>query len=525
MPARSPEEEWKVGRYAEATPHSGRVGPAGRTFHARVTSITHANGGARRAADGLDYDARVERHRSRADELESEGGEGRAEMRAALTACADATTRKNGVVARRFILELPVEMDADARRAVAERIAVWFEERGHPTHWAVHARNGKGAHQPHLHGTVAARVCRRRADGGWEAAPAGRSGVKGGGGDKPVLAGPAALRAWRRAVVAAAINAVAAERGIQLAAAWHGGRLAETGIERPAKRRRPEVALRAPERARADDRGLGALNAAVEQGEADTARAARTAHVAARRQDAAAARQAAAAAAVARDAAALRAGRGRVSARAARAVFTQAQTLKRQLDGLRATIAAEQERGAAPPSSDKQRQTATELAAGLAVELPDGWDVTAGSAGAAVRLLMELKATRKAEAEAKAARVAAERERDRARREAEEALARPPLVREVVREVVRTGLQLDGRELSPQDLQARLARNAELIRRQKSELSRLSQRPDPADLQRLAALLQAQKSTPNGQGAWTADWVRQGIAQLAQQPSRPSRSR
>lgn len=39
MPARSPEEEWKVGRYAEAAPRSGRVGPAGRTFHARVTSM------------------------------------------------------------------------------------------------------------------------------------------------------------------------------------------------------------------------------------------------------------------------------------------------------------------------------------------------------------------------------------------------------------------------------------------------------------------------------------------------------
>ncbi|CAO3460848.1 hypothetical protein [Azospirillum argentinense] len=521
MPARA-DEEWTPGHYREvaarAPKTSGRVGAGGRTFHARVTSITHANGGARRAADGLDYDARVERHRSRADELESEGGQGRAEMRAALTACAEATTRKNGVVARRVIAELPFEMDADARRAVAERVAGWFEQEGHPTHWAVHARNGKGEDQPHLHMTVAARRCVRRADGGWEAAPAGRSGVKGGGGARPVLAGPAALRAWRRAVVAAAINDVAAERGLRLAAAWHGGRLAETGIERPAKRRRPEVALRAPERARADDRGLGALNAAVEREDAaDAVREARAAHVAARRRDVAAARQAARAAAVARDAAALRTGHGQVSARGARLLLTQAQTLKRQLDGLRATIAAERERSSAPPPSAAQHRTAAEMAVELAVDLPDGWDGTAGSAGATVRLLLGLKAARKAEAEAKAARVAAERERDRIRREAAEADALPPMVREVVR----TGLRLDGRDLSPQELQDRLARDAELIRRQRSELERLSQRPNPADLQRFAALLQAQRSTPNGRGPWTAAWVRDCIDQLAQpQPSR-----
>ncbi|WP_349621993.1 hypothetical protein, partial [Azospirillum argentinense] len=214
---------------------------------------------------------------------------------------------------------------------------------------------------------------------------------------------------------------------------------------------------------------------------------------------------------------ALRTGHGQVSARGARLLLTQAQTLKRQLDGLRATIAAERERSSAPPPSAAQHRTAAEMAVELAVDLPDGWDGTAGSAGATVRLLLGLKAARKAEAEAKAARVAAERERDRIRREAAEADALPPMVREVVR----TGLRLDGRDLSPQELQDRLARDAELIRRQRSELERLSQRPNPADLQRFAALLQAQRSTPNGRGPWTAAWVRDCIDQLAQpQPSR-----
>ncbi|WP_377811172.1 hypothetical protein ABNQ38_33905 (plasmid) [Azospirillum sp. A29] len=516
MPARA-EEDWEVGRYREvaarAPKASGRVGRGGRTFHARVTSITHANGGARRAAGGLDYDARVERHRSRADELESEGGQGRAEMRAALDACADATTRKNGVVARRVIAELPCEMDAAARRAVAERIAAWFEQAGHPAHWAVHARNGKGEYQPHLHMTVAARHCSRRADGAWEAAPAGRSGVKGGGGARPVLAGPAALRAWRREVVAAAINAVAEERGIQLAAAWHGGRLAETGIDRPAKRRRPEVALRAPDRARASDHGLGLANRMAES-EADAVRQAREAHVAEQRRCAAGAAAAARHVALAMEVAAVRAGRGRVSAARMKPILDQLLVWKDRAERLRATIAEERARTNAPPPSPKQRQTAADLATQLEVELPDGWDVTAGAAGAAVRLLMALRQARRVAHADKQARAMAEQERDRARQEAAAVLARPPLVREVVREVERTGVALDGKPATPDQLIARLLDDEDTIRRQKRELDVLRQRPDPADLQQLAGLLQYLRKTPNGKGAWTAEWVKSSAEQL-----------
>lgn len=473
------------GRYREVrastSKMSGRVGSTGRTMHARVTSITRANGGAPRAAGSLDYDARIGRHRSRADELETEGGTDRKEMSRALQASEEATSRKNGVVARRIIAELPAEMDADARRVVAERVAAWFIERGHPTHWAVHSHNGKGEYQPHLHMTVVARRCWLEGDV-WKAALAGRSGVAGGGGEKPVLAGPAALQHWRRAVMAATINAVAAERGIQLATAWHGGRLAETGINRPPKRRRPEVALRAPDRSWTDDNGLGAINAAIDAGDEATVRATRAAYVEQQRQVVAERRRTKAAATAARGE--VRATEAELRAAAALAELAKVEAL-RAMDALKhrderdelqqkleATIEAERAKPTVKPATTKQRETVIEVAKRMGLDLPEGWDVSTGSAGLAIRLVKKVLEVQKgaraaqeaaqremaarraaeadrdqaqeaariaqeaAEAERLVARAAAEREAIQARLEAAAATSRPPVVRDVVRETV-----------------------------------------------------------------------------------------
>lgn len=474
------------GRYREARATapktSGRIGPTGRTMHARVTSITRANGGARRAGGSLDYDARVGRHRSRADELETEGGTDRKDMAKALQASEDATGRKNGVVARRIIAELPAEMDADARRAVAERVAAWFADQGHPTHWAVHSHNGQGEFQPHLHMTVVARRCRLEG-GAWKAAPAGRSGVKGGGGEKPILAGPAALQHWRREVMAAAINTVAVERGIRLAAAWHGGRLTETGIDRPAKRRRPEVALRAPDRAWADDRGLGAVNEAVDAGDEIAVRTARKAHVEQQRQLAADRAAAAAAERGEREGMAIATGKGRVSAVVTRLFVDAASHWRDHAQQLQAVIEAERAKPTMKPASEKQRRIAAELAERVGVMLPDGWDVSAGSAGAAVRLLTRLKTAKIHVSDARKAATNARRQTLKLTRQfAEIALDRMTLAKEW--DEARSAAKA-AQEAAEHDQAARQAAEAE---RDQARLERDAARTRPTALETLRVI-------------------------------------
>jgi len=218
------------GRYKK----SEREGPLGRTFHCRVGSITRASGGAKRAIAGLDYDARRGKHSARRDELEAEGGRTREEMAMILAAAEAANSRKNGKVALDLEIELPLQATGEQRRRIVERVAAWFEAQGCPIHWAIHGRNSEKHRQPHFHATVAARPV-RLVGGHWVGTAPGRRGEPG---PPAVIDGPQAMMLFRRQVVAEAIRDVT---GL----GWHGGRLEETGINRPAKARLPMAAYKA----------------------------------------------------------------------------------------------------------------------------------------------------------------------------------------------------------------------------------------------------------------------------------------
>ncbi|HVI52080.1 MAG TPA: MobA/MobL family protein [Candidatus Sulfotelmatobacter sp.] len=246
------------GRYREAQKVSRRVGPGGRTFHIEVKTITKRKvgkkqGGAAQAIAGLDYDARHGKHSRRRDELELEGGRDRREMAEILQAAEAANTRSNGKVALDLEVELPLEATPDQRRQIVERVAAWFENKGCPTHWAIHSRNSTKELQPHFHMTVTARPV-HQVDGGWVGTAPGRRGDPG---PPAVINGGAEMENFRRQVVAAAVNDVT---GLN----WHGGRLEETGIDRPAKRRLPMAAYKGTLAARED--GPASTNTLIDQG-------------------------------------------------------------------------------------------------------------------------------------------------------------------------------------------------------------------------------------------------------------------
>lgn len=207
---------------------SNRQGPRGRTFHVEVKTITRKKGGAARAISGLDYDARVGDHTNRRDELELEGGRDRCEMADILMASEAANPRANGKIALDMEIELPATATPDQRKQIAEALAAWMEMNGCPTHWAIHARNEAKQPQPHLHLTTTARTV-HLVDGAWQGTPVG---AKGRPGAPALIAGPAEMQRFRREIVADTINRIC---GLD----WHGGRLAETGIDRPAKARLP----------------------------------------------------------------------------------------------------------------------------------------------------------------------------------------------------------------------------------------------------------------------------------------------
>jgi hypothetical protein len=263
------------GRY-RAPKESNRVGINGRTFHARIQSIAKHTGGLGKAIRGLSYDKREGKNRSRADELEVTGGRTTEEMMAILKAVDEAVTRKNGKLALDHEIELPLAMTPHARQTVAQRIAAWFEDQGCPAHWAIHSHNEYGDLQPHLHMTTTARPITIDDDDTTADAPTPRTVTTRG---PSVINGPAAMQHWRREVVARAINEVAVEYGINLGTQWHGGRLEETGIDRPAQRRRPMVAIKRERAATVSDRGLAATNAAIAAGDYGTVIDARSAFV------------------------------------------------------------------------------------------------------------------------------------------------------------------------------------------------------------------------------------------------------
>jgi hypothetical protein len=409
------ELEARLGKYDDSAMKrvmaSSRIGRSGRCYHNRVASITRKNGGARKAAGTLDYDARKGTHEKRADELELEGGLSREDMREALKAIEAANPRKNGKVAGRGEIELPQEMNAAMRAEVAQGIAAYFEQHGYPVHWAVHDLNEHKQFQPHFHWTA----CARRAwktKAGWQA-----EGTKG----KPLLDGPAEMSAWRRHV-ADAINAVAMHHGLKTVGMdrwvpWSPGRLEDTGIDRPAKRRRPMVAVKAPERATGDDRGLAETNRLIDEGQHEEVRRRRRewsrAEIRARqveRKLKEGNRRAREPAMVER----LDTGKGMVPAELAKLIFDQLRldleaeataaaeargVAEQSLDlatKLQATIETERAREDRRPPTDKQLTSCRERAERLGVELPEGWDGTVGSAGVAMRLLATLEARQRA---------------------------------------------------------------------------------------------------------------------------------
>ncbi len=249
-------------------PVSGRVGPRGRTFHVRVQSVGRATGSVARAVEGLDYDAREGAHVARRDELESADGTPRDEMARLIESASLSNPRKNAKFVLKLQVELPAAFNPHQRREAAESVAAWFESKGCACHWAVHGRNEAGLVQPHLHMTVTARPV-VNVGGHTIVAPPRWHGKR----VPPAIDGPKDMHAFRRQVVPGVINGIAQRDRVTIARTqdgrpvpWHGGRLRETGIARPAKKRRPMIVYKAAERATAPDRGLAKINALIDAG-------------------------------------------------------------------------------------------------------------------------------------------------------------------------------------------------------------------------------------------------------------------
>lgn len=207
------------GRYIDL--RSGRIGRNRiRTFHCDFRSVKVAGD----AAAPVDYLAREGDYTDR-DDLESLAGDPDA-VKSATAAVDEAATKRRGKTAERVLLtgvfDLPAETSFQGREEIARRIVEDWQSRGHAAVAAVH---GHGRVQPHLHFAVTARPVIRRPDGsGWDVdrTPCNR-----------LLVGKGAMRAERRRIARIVNETVGRE-------IFHGGRLADTGIEREAKRRVPE---------------------------------------------------------------------------------------------------------------------------------------------------------------------------------------------------------------------------------------------------------------------------------------------
>ena len=217
---------------AHAGLESGRVGrdssgsPA-RTFHCNFSSVK--GGGRESAAGALDYALRLGEYADDAGDVEHTAGHPEAVEEAA--ALIEATARiKRGPTADRIVVKLTVELPAhstaEQRAACAEAAVADWRQRGHEAVAAVHV-HGEEREQPHLHVVVAARPI----------APDGtvdRSARLWAGAD-----GKDRVRAERKRV-ADLVN-----EHCPGPVRFHPGRLADTGIERPAKKRIPQGAFRA----------------------------------------------------------------------------------------------------------------------------------------------------------------------------------------------------------------------------------------------------------------------------------------
>ena len=245
-----------------AAMRSGRSGSGGRSFHFRVSSLTRENGSGK-VSSRCRYTVAEPGSGHAREDLEGPplGLQG-ADREALIEALDQAVQRVNGKLAINVHVELPAAFSPNQRAEVLTALVARVETAGFPVlAAAVHrdgrARDGEPQPQPHAHLVVSARPAIRQADGTWSVEPPGTRGKPGRPGP---IAGPAAMQQLR-AEVAELINQIAERdhtpiavhtptEGEMIAVGWHGGRLRDTGIERPALPRRPVSVIRAPDRFR-----------------------------------------------------------------------------------------------------------------------------------------------------------------------------------------------------------------------------------------------------------------------------------
>ena len=223
--------------------HDG-IGPA-RTFHCNIGSVKVGES----ARASLDYIRRKGEHKGDAVDVESEAGYPQAVLDDAGLIEASARIKRGANAERQLVTEvyeLPADSTPENRKKVAEAVVADWRGRGHKSVAVVHM-HGDRTPQPHLHVAVASRPV----DG---AGNVDRS--------RRLLTGRDQIRA-ERAHVAEIVNRIC-EPEVR----FHPGRLIDTGIERPARKRIPPGEFR---------KGRAEIRAANGAGEPDRARAAEAA--------------------------------------------------------------------------------------------------------------------------------------------------------------------------------------------------------------------------------------------------------
>ena len=226
---------------------SGRIGSdssgqAARTFHCNFSSVKL--GGGTTALAALDYALREGENERDAGDVEAAAGDKQRVLEAAAKIEESARIRTGRTAERvlvKEVLELPAASTPEQRAACARAFVDNWAGRGHEAVAVVHV-HGEESPQPHLHVLAAARPL--AADGTVDRDPARRP-----------LADKAAVRR-ERALAAGLVNAHCPGP-----VRFHPGKLADTGIERAAKKRIPQGEFRAR---RAEIRAAPEKAAAIE---------------------------------------------------------------------------------------------------------------------------------------------------------------------------------------------------------------------------------------------------------------------
>ena len=227
---------------------SGRVGrdscgsPA-RTFHCNFSSVKL--GGGTTALAALDYALRERENERDAGDVEAAAGDKQRVLEAAAK-IEDTARVRTGPTAERILVKQTFELPADSTPEQRARCAQAFVEdwrrRGHEAVAAVHV-HGEEQPQPHLHVLATAR-------------PLNPDGTVNRESSLRPFANKGAVRR-ERAIVADLVNEHCAP-----AAHFHPGKLADTGIERAAKKRIPQGAFRtARKQIRAEPEKAAAIEA------------------------------------------------------------------------------------------------------------------------------------------------------------------------------------------------------------------------------------------------------------------------